>query len=227
VDWHGQKDEVISMIISGHKAIKALALLLVFSVLHLSSGTTLAINASQGATGKLTTRGNQAINVNGVSANSGDTILSGANISTGDQIGASVNLGSLGSLDIAPNTKLQLDFGSDGTVTVMLMEGCVVLRVKDGTYGLINTSEGKAASNDSIRKEAATLDVCLPKGAPAAIVNQGAAANAGAGAGTVTGTVASTGVSGAVVGGLIAGGAGIGILALIIANRGDDPSPGS
>jgi hypothetical protein len=224
---HDWKEEVISMVMSGHKAVKALALLLVFSVLHLSAGTAVAAGAAQGATGKLTTRGNQPITVNGVSAHSGDTILPGANIETGDQIGATINLGSLGSLDIAPNTKLQLDFNRDGTATVMLIEGCVILRVKDGTYGVINTSEGKATSNDAIRKQAAALDVCSPKGAPAAIVNQGAAANAGAGAGTTGGTVAGEGVSGAVVGGLIAGGAGLGILAVIIANRGDNPSDGS
>lgn len=211
----------------GKKAVKALALLLVFSVLHLSLGTALAASAAQGSTGKLTTRGNQPINVNGVSANSGDTILPGANIETGDQISATINLGSLGSVDIAPNTKLQLTFGRNGTIEVMLIEGCIILRVKDGTYGVINTAEGKIASNDAIRKQAAALDVCLPKGAPAAIVNQGAAANAGAGAGAAGGTVAQEGLSGAVLTGLLLGGAGLGILGVIVANRGDDPSAGS
>lgn len=210
------------MIRRGQKAIKALALVLVFSVLHLFPA---AAFAAQGGTGKLTTRGNQSITVNGISANSGATILPGASIETGDQVGATVNLGSLGSLDIAPNTKLQLTFNSNGTIEVMLLEGCVILHVKDGTFGAINTSEGRVVSNDATRKEAATLDVCLPKGAPAAIINQGAAANAGAGAGTAAGgTVASQGLSGAVVGGLIAGGAGLTILAVIIANRGDNPS---
>jgi hypothetical protein len=208
----------------GQKAIKALALVLVFSVLHLFPGTALTAMGAQAGTGKLTTRGNQPITVNGILTNSGATILTGAAIETGDQIGATINLGTLGSLDIAPNTKLQLTFNNNGTIQVTLLEGCVILHVKEGTFVAINTPEGRVVSNDETRKESATLDVCLPKGAPAAIINQGAAANAGAGAGAVGGTVASQGLSAGVVGGLIAGGAGLGILALIIANRGEDPS---
>jgi hypothetical protein len=224
---HGQKEEeVISMIMSGHKAIKALARLLVFSVLHLSVGIVPAApGALQGTTGKLITRGNQPINVNGVSANSGDTILPGANIETSDQISATINLGVLGSVDLAPNTKIQLGFSRNGTIEVMLIEGCVIVRVKEGTYAVINTSDGKIASNDAIRKQSAVLDVCLPKGAPAAIVNQGAAANAGAG--VAGGTVAERGLSGVVLAGLLLGGGGLGILGVIVATRGDNPSDGS
>jgi hypothetical protein len=208
------------------KAVEALALLLVFSLLPFSSGAALAANVMQ-ATGKLATSGNQPILVNGISTNSGATILSGSNIETGDTVGATVDLGMLGSLDIAPNTKLQLTFSSDGSATVMLIEGCVILRVRQGTYGVIKTAEGEVARNDSIKRQAAVLDVCLPKGAPAAIVNQGAAANAGAGAGTAGGTVASEGLSGAVVGSLVAGAAGLGIVALILGSRGDNASDSS
>lgn len=209
----------------GQKAIKALAFLLVFSVLHLYAGAATAL-AQQTASGKLTTRGNQSITVNGISANNGATILPGATIETGDGVGATINLGSLGTVEIAPNTKIQLTFNSNGTIEVTVMEGCLILRVKEGTYGVINTSEGKKASNDETQKQAAVLDVCLPKGAPEAIVNQGAAANAGAGAGA--GAAASAGeLSGAAVGGLVAGGVGLGVLAIIIANRGDNVSPSS
>lgn len=206
------------------KALKALALLLVLSLLPFSSGTALA---AMQATGKLFTRGNQAITVNGIPTNGGATILSGAAIETGDQIGATIDLGPLGSVDIAPNTKLQLVFNSDGTITVTLVEGCLILRVKQGTYGVINTSTGLVAHNDSTQKQAAMLDVCLPKGAPEPIVNQGAASNAGAGAGTTGGTIAEEGLSGAVVGTLVSGIAGVGLLALVLANRGDDPSGSS
>jgi hypothetical protein len=208
------------------KTFEALALLLVFSLLPFSSGTALAAVKMQ-ATGKLTTKGNQPIMVNGISTSSGATILSGSTIETGDQVGATIDLGSLGSIDIAPNTKLQLTFSSNGTVTVTVIEGCLILRVKQGTYGVINTTEGEVAHNDAIQKPAAVLDVCLPKGAPAAIVNQGAAANAGAGAGTAGGTVAQEGLSGAVLGTLIAGGAGLGILGVVLSNRGDNPSDSS
>ena len=205
------------------KASKALALLVVFSLLCFSSGATLAAGRVQ-ATGKLTTRGNQPIMVNGIPTTSGATILSGSTIETGDQVGATIDLGALGSVDIAPNTKLQLTFNSDGTVTVNLTEGCLILRVKQGTYGVINTAGGEVAHNDATQRQAAVLDVCLPKGAPEAIVNQGAASNAGAGAGATGGTVADEGLSGALLATLIAGGAGLGILGVVLTNRGDDPS---
>jgi hypothetical protein len=209
------------------KAIKALVFLLVFSVLHLYAGAAATALAQQAASGKLTTRGNQPITVNGISASSGATILSGATVETGDGIGATIGLGPLGTVELAPNTKIQLTFNRGGSVEATVTEGCLILRVKDGTYGVINTPGGKAASNDATQRRAATLDVCLPKGAPAAIINQGAAANAGAGAGAAGATVGAEGLSGAALGSLVAGGVGLGILALVIANRGDNVSPSS
>lgn len=213
------------------KTLKVLALLLVFSLLSTSSAAAFAspayLTAAMQATGKLTTAGNHSITVNGVPANSGDTILTGSTIETPDQVGATIDLGPLGSIDIAPNTKIQVTFAGDGTVRVTVLEGCLILRIKQGTYGVIATLEGETAHSDPNKKAAAVLDVCLPKGAPTAIVNQGAAANAGAGAGAAGGTVAEEGVSGAVVGTLIAGGAGLGILAVVLGNRGETASQSS
>lgn len=205
------------------KTCRAFALLLVFSLLSSS----VALAARVQATGKLTTKGNQPIMVNGIPTTGGATILTGSTIETGDMVGATIDLGALGKVDIAPNTKLQLTFNSDGTVTVNLTEGCLILRVKQGTYGVINTPSGEVAHNDPTQRQAATLDVCLPKGAPEAIVNQGAASNAGAGAGAAGGTVADEGLSGAVLAALITGGAGIGILIVVLTNRGEDPSQSS
>lgn len=212
----------------------ALALLLIFSVLHLSVGTARAAFPAdiaarlQGAlTGQLFTRGNQPILVNGVQTNSGATIMSGAMIQTPDLVGATVVLGLLGNLDIAPNTKLTVEFGRDGKVKVTLIEGCVILRLNRGNYGAIHNEAGnKIASNDPVRMEEASLDVCLPKGAPEAIVNQGAAANAGAGAevGGVAG--GGGGLPDAFWWGLGSAGA-IGTVILIIVARGDDPSESS
>ena len=206
------------------KALKAVALLLVFTLLPFSTGTALA---AMQATGKLTTKGNQPIMVNGIPTTSGATILSGATIETGDTVGATIDLGALGKVDIAPNTKIQLTFTSDGTLLVTLIEGCLILRVKQGTHGVISTASGVVAQNDPTQRPAAVLDVCLPKGAPEAIVNQGAASNAGAGAGAAGGTVADEGLSSAVLATLIAGGTGIGVIVLVLINRGDDPSQSS
>src|SRR5438552_948795 len=65
---------------------------------------------------RLATRGNQPITVNGASAVGGASILTGATIETPDQVGATINLGSLGELEIAPNTKLTLEFDANGNV---------------------------------------------------------------------------------------------------------------
>lgn len=216
------------------KAIRALTLLLVFSLLHLSLGTaqagaSLTPDAAarlQGTvTGKLFTRGNQAISVNGIQTNSGATILTGALIETPDLVGASIRIGSMGILDIAPNTKLRVEFGRDGTMKIVLIEGCVILRVNPKTYGTVYIGDLMVTSNDVIKRQAADLDVCQPVGAPAAIINQGAAANAGAGAGGTT--VLNEGLSRTLLWTLGGGGVGLTILTLAIATRGEDTSQSS
>jgi hypothetical protein len=152
--------------------------------------------------------------------------MSGATIQTPDLIGATVALGILGFLDIAPNTKLQVEFGRDGKVKVTLVEGCVILRINRGNYGAIHNAAGDViVSNDPGRMEESSLDVCLPKGAPSAVVNQGAASNAGAGA-EVGGVAGGGGVPDAFWWGL--GSSSVaGTIILIIAARGDDPSESS
>lgn len=212
-------------------AAGALALLLSVSVLHQSARAAfppdIAARLQEMLTGQLFTRGSQPVSVNGVQTNSGATIMPGATVQTPDLVGATVVLGLLGSLEIASNTRLQIEFGRDGKVKVTLVEGCVILRINQGNYGAIHNAAGDViASNDPGRMSEASLDVCLPKGAPSAIVNQGAASNAGAGA---------------EVGGVVGGGGGVpeafwwglgsssvaGTIILIIASRGDDPSESS
>src|SRR5678816_3728183 len=97
---------------------------------------------------RLTTRGNQPITVNGVGANTGASILTGATIETGADQSATVNLGPLGQLDIAPNTKLVLTYDEHGNVKVVLVYGCAVLTAKKKTTGEIATDQGTAAKND-------------------------------------------------------------------------------
>lgn len=208
----------------------ALALLLVISALHTSAGAArasfpsdLAARLQGTLTGQLFTRGNQPVVVNGVQTNSGATILSGAMIQTPDLVGATVVLGLLGHLDIAPNTKLTVEFGRDGKAKVTLVEGCVVLRINRGYYGAIHNEAGeKLTSNDPARMEETRLDVCLPKGAPSPIVNQGAAANAGAGA-EVGGVAGGGGLPDAFWWGVAGGGSTAAAIIIIVA-RGEDPS---
>lgn len=220
------------MRLKNRKALKAVALFLVFSLTQLYVHTTLAgpslVNKTETAmsllpqaTGKLVTTGNQSVLVNGTSASTGATILTGATLETGDGVGATINLGPLGSIDLAPNTKVEITY-ENGEIKVRLITGCAVVKNKKGTKSQIDTEQGPATSNDG--KNAGLLDVCFPQGAPSPIVNQGAAANAGAGAG---GGGAAGGGGGLTTGQKLAiiGGIAGGILIPVLVTRGDDPSP--
>lgn len=224
------------------KAFHALALFLVFAVSQVYiqlnfAGPTGRVGEASGVpaqggplTGKLITTDNKPVVVNGVNLNAGGTLLSGATIEVPDGVGATIDLGPLGQLDLAPNTKVVLEF-SDGQVRVRLVQGCAILRTKKGTDGQINTEQGTAAETDknctqddntqgdTNNKKRCVADVCFPLGASSPIVKQGAAAAAGAGAGGGGGIGAGT--VGLIVGGVIGGTTGL-VLAL---TDGDNPSP--
>jgi hypothetical protein len=170
--------------------------------------------------GTLRTTGGQPVIVNGNSVKPGTTILTGSTIETGTGVGATIGLGSLGSVELAPNTKVVVGFGGK-EIKVTLTEGCLIVRYKSGVYAEIDTAQGKVAASDARPTTAGVLDVCQPPGTPSAIVNQGAAANAGAGAGPAA---ASSGINRTLVAVLLAGGGGA-VAAIILASGGNNPSP--
>jgi hypothetical protein len=233
------------MRLRNHKALKALALFLVFALSQFYVHATLAgpslvkkteavmLPPAQAITARLTTRGNQSVTVNGTNASTGASILTGATIETGDGVGATINLGPLGSIDLAPNTKVELQY-SNGQIKLKLLKGCAILKNKKGTQAEVDTEQGPASSNDG-KAGGAPLDVCFPEGSPNPIVNQGAAANAGAGAG---GGAAAAGGGGAAAGGggglfglgtagtvALLGGIAAAIIIPIAITRGNNPSP--
>src|SRR5262245_40604769 len=161
---------------------RVIAALLLFSILQLGlqvglaepSNTTNPVVVPQQVVARLTTRNNQPITVNGLSANTGPSILTCATIETVAYQSATVNLGSLGSLDIAPNTKLVLTYDDQGNVKAVLVYGCAVLTAKKKTTGEIATEQGSAAKNDPAA--GGVLNVCFPQGAAAPTVNPGVVA---------------------------------------------------
>lgn len=170
---------------------------------------------------RLTTTGNRAISVNGASAASGASLLTGATIETPAGVGATIDLGELGVLDIAPNSELTLEFdpSGNGNVKVKLRRGCVVLKTKKNVIGQIDSPEGPAATTDpntSRRK----IDVCFLLGSSQPTVNQGAAAAAGAGAG---GAVATSEINPLIWWALLAGGAIV--VAIYLGTQDDDVTP--
>src|SRR2546423_2408386 len=90
----------------------------------------------------LTTQGNKPIMVNGASATSGATILTGAMIETPDGVSATVTIPGRGTLMIPANTKLTIEFDPTGRIRVTLLQGCAVLSTKKGTSGEVDNAQG-------------------------------------------------------------------------------------
>lgn len=169
---------------------RAIAALLLFSIMQISLQVGLAEPTSnatnvtplpQQFVARLTTRNNQPITVNGLSATTGASILTGATIETGADQAATINLGPLGSLDIAPNTKLVLTYDDQGNVKAMLIYGCAILTAKKKTNGEIATEQGSAGKTDPAA--GGVLNVCFPQGAAAPTVTNTPAVLAGGGGG--------------------------------------------
>src|SRR5499426_4875855 len=151
---------------------RAIAALLLFSIMQISlqvglaeptSNTTNATPVPQQFVARLTTRNNQPITVNGLGASTGASILTGATIETGADQSATVNLGPLGSLDIAPNTKLVLSYDDHGNVKAVIIFGCAILTAKKKTKGEVATENGSAGKTDPAA--GGVLDICFPPGA--------------------------------------------------------------
>src|SRR6267142_1960687 len=203
-------------------------LLLLFSIAQVYVGVSFAGSdtrprraAVTDVTGILITSGKQAILVNGNNAVTDATILSGTSIESPQGVSATVNLGRLGRLDIAPATSLRLEF-SVGRIRVTLLKGCVILLTRRNTTGTVETSKGVGVTDPS---KDDVIDVCQNDRAATPLFNQGAAAEAGAGAGSgnavgtsVASTAAQIGGGTSSVGGLsqtagvIIGGIGMGAM---------------
>src|SRR4030095_2585875 len=122
------------------KALKALALFLSFAFTQVYVSAALPGPAPGGVpqqtlTARLTTRNNQPITVNGNAAGTGATILTGATIETPDQVGATIDLGDAGIVELEPNSKIQLDFDENGNVRVKVIRGCAATKKKANVLG--------------------------------------------------------------------------------------------
>jgi hypothetical protein len=233
------------------RIIKAAALGLALTVTHVCLSAELVRAASSrliakatapqgGAQGRLTTRGNNPVSVNGAGARSGETIFTGQSIQTPAGVGATVTLPGVGRVDIAPNTNLTLSFEA-GKVNVALVSGCAILTADRGSVGSV---ESGGATQRTEGEEGGVIDVCssaTPGGAP--VVGQGAAAAAGAGAsgggaatgaGTAAATAAGTGGGLGTGTALVLTAASVGTFAVVgnrvistPCRRGPNPSPGT
>jgi hypothetical protein len=223
--------------IQQRKPLKALAVFLVFAVAQVYVQLSFAEPASSDASiflqtqniivARLATTGNRAITVNGISAATGATILTGATITTPADTGATVNLGTLGSVDLAPGTTIKLEFDDEGKLKVTLIVGCVIVHANKKTEAEVAT-EQNGTEKKTDKAAGGVIDACFPAGASGPTIGQGAAAAAGAGAGGSAGATgaaaaSSTGIGTAATVAMILGGAGAAV-GVALAFRGVNPS---
>src|SRR5258708_31869261 len=118
------------------KGLTALAMFFAFSLaqLYVQAGSPNPPPApgppQRPVTARLITKNNQPITVNGNSMGTGGTLLTGATIETPDQVGATIDLGSAGVIELQPGSKIQLDFDENGNVRVKVIRGCAVAKKK-------------------------------------------------------------------------------------------------
>ena len=201
------------------KILKVLTIILAFSFAQvyvqagLPSPAPGAPPPQRAIVGRLITKNNQPITVNGNSLGTGGTILTGAIIETPSQIGATIDLGNAGTVELQPNTKIQLDFDENGNVRVKIISGCAVAKKKSNVLpGQMEIYTDTASEKTD--KGRATLGFCaLPNGGLGPL---GSVATAGAAGGGI-----SAGEKALIIG-AIGGGAAVGAFFLA---RGGNPSP--
>lgn len=165
----------------------------------------------QDISGVLATSANKPIMVNGQSAITGATIVSGATVETPDQLKATIAIPGHGSVEAEANTRFTVTFDQTG-IKINLIQGCLVLVTMKGTTGEIDNAQGVAGRSDGLND--GRLAVC-PTRIAGAGPGAGAAAAGGAGGLFGLGTAATV----VIVGGGLAAVIGIAV------SRGSNPSP--
>ncbi len=108
-------------------------------------------NASSSANalmlGRLMLTGSESILVNGSSANSGTTILSGAQLQTPADVEATVQLGSAGKLYLQPNTNLTVTFDKTN-IDVKVAAGSAFVAANAGVTSSVTTPDGRTSAGE-------------------------------------------------------------------------------
>ena len=194
-----------------NKALKAVVVFLAFSFAQVFVQAGLpapAPGAPQRAiTAKLATKNNAPITVNGNTAGTGATILTGATIETPDQVSAVIDLGDAGVIELQPGSKIQLDFDANGNVRVKVLRGCVVTKRKTNVLPDATSEIYTDQASEKANKNRRGMGFCL--------LPNGSLGSFSAPAG---------GLSGAAIGGIVAGGVG-GTIVAVALTRGGTVSP--
>lgn len=162
------------MNIRRYKGLKALAIFMAFAVAQISLQLTFAAPSSspslatflpQGILAKVTSKGGQPISINGVSSPSGSSVATNAIVETADGVEATIDLGSLGSIDLGPNTKIKIEFEcppekqndpnpDECKVKTTVLAGCIVAHYKKGSRHQVDTeTEQKIRESDKEKEK--------------------------------------------------------------------------
>jgi hypothetical protein len=198
------------------KALKAVTVFLAFSFAQvyvqagLPSPAPVPGAPQRAITARLITKNNQPITVNGNSVNTGGTILTGATLETPDQVGASIDLGEAGVVELQPNAKIQLDFDENGNVRVKVLRGCAVTKKKSNVLPGEMEIYTDSVSYKTDKKRNHLGGCFLANGT----------------LGSLTGVAAGgSGLTGAAIAGIVVAGGVGGGLGIYFATRGGNPSP--
>ncbi|HEX5874441.1 MAG TPA: hypothetical protein VFY60_07310 [Pyrinomonadaceae bacterium] len=151
---------------------RAVAALVMFSIAQVGLQVAFADRTSKPAAttlapqiiGRLTTKNNQPVSVNGLSAATGASILTGATIETGNDQSATVDLGPIGALEIDQNTRVVLTYDEQRNVKAHVLSGCVTLRTRSGATGEVISDQGFTGKTNPAAD--ASLNNCSAKPAP-------------------------------------------------------------
>ena len=99
-----------------------------------------SVRAQQIAAQLLTTA-NYKIQVNGSDAATGDSVLSGSQISVPGNVGAILVIGSWGKIELMPGTRSEVFF-QNNDIRLVIHEGCSILTTAKGTTGKVINSDG-------------------------------------------------------------------------------------
>lgn len=134
-------------------------------------------------TGKAINGSDPFVKINGENAQTGRSIFTGSVISTPENVGALLNLGKLGEIELAPNTIMSLSFNEKegingdliaGRVTVVKVAESISVKTAEGEIVTLKTGESagttKAQTNDDDSGSSLLIYAVILGGAAAGIV---------------------------------------------------------
>ena len=149
---------------------KALSMCLVVATMATYSMVTLA--NSERVVGELSVSGKTIngetpfVKLNGEAAQTGRSVFSSSMIVTPANTGATINLGKVGKIELAPNTSLALSFNekgingdlSTGQITVLNAADTVNIKTLDGTIVKLNAGDSAVATTGKAQNDDDTTD---------------------------------------------------------------------